>query len=55
VHAAHVGCSRQDVDDETMLIAVDGKPSTNTCEIASHIGIPRSTVWRMLHENQMHP
>jgi hypothetical protein len=53
--AAHVARGRPDVDDEKMLVAVLGNPSTSTRRIASRTGIPESTVWRVLHENQMRP
>jgi hypothetical protein len=50
--AACDGRGRRDVDDENMLVAAYGKQLVST---ASRTGIPQSTVWCVLHENQMHP
>jgi hypothetical protein len=52
---ARVDRDRRDVDEEEyVVVAAHGKPSTSKRRIASHTGIPQSTVQRVLHENQMH-
>jgi hypothetical protein len=53
--ATHIDSGRRDVDDENMLLAAYGNPSSSSCRLASRADIPQSTVWCVLHENQMHP
>jgi actin-related protein len=51
---AHVGGGTRDVDDENLLAADYGNPSTSIRPIASRTDIPQSTARRVLHDSQMH-
>jgi hypothetical protein len=42
-------------DDEAVLDAVNGNPSSSTRRIASQTGLSQSAVWRVLRKNSLHP
>jgi transposase len=54
----HVGRPRQartiTVEEEILARAAE-QQSTSTRAIALHMGTTQSTVWRVLHDNQLHP
>lgn len=47
--------ARNPAVDEEILNVIDENPGMSTRQIARHLDVSRSTVWRVLHENMLYP